>query len=280
MTMQRVRSCFPAVCFALASIFITTAPLSASATVIQIFERGALGADDVIDWAVLGPAGTSLPNPFPILSEFGLASADVSKPAGSFQVFYQGTGGWLGNFALGDAVLWSRGDPGPIALEFAPPVVGAGAQIQSDVFATFTGVVAAFDSSGGLLGEFSLEGEVLANTGDNSAIFLGILSDSADIARIEFSLSEGLGFGINRVDIVTGPPTTTTTTTAAPTTTTTTTAAPTTTTTSTTTTTLPGIGRVVLCHRGRRTITAGAPSVAAHLQHGDSLGACPDMIGP
>ena len=37
----------------------------------------------------------------------------------------------------------------------------------------------------------------------------------------------------------------------------------------------PGAGRskVVLCHRGK-TLTVGAPAQAAHLRHGDSLGAC------
>jgi type IV secretory pathway VirB10-like protein len=38
----------------------------------------------------------------------------------------------------------------------------------------------------------------------------------------------------------------------------------------------PGAGRpkVVLCHKGK-TLTVGAPAQAAHLRHGDSLGACP-----
>jgi hypothetical protein len=39
----------------------------------------------------------------------------------------------------------------------------------------------------------------------------------------------------------------------------------------------PGLGagrtKVVLCHKGK-TLTVGAPAQAAHLRHGDSLGAC------
>ena len=37
----------------------------------------------------------------------------------------------------------------------------------------------------------------------------------------------------------------------------------------------PGAGRqkVILCHKGK-TLTVGAPAQAAHLRHGDSLGAC------
>jgi hypothetical protein len=73
--------------------------------------------------------------------------------------------------------------------------------------------------------------------------------------------------------------TTTTTTTVAPTTTTaaptTTTVAVTTTTSAVTTTTLPPVvGKVALCHKGKRTIRVGAAAVSAHLAHGDTLGTC------
>lgn len=38
-----------------------------------------------------------------------------------------------------------------------------------------------------------------------------------------------------------------------------------------------GVGRekVTLCHKDRNTLTVGAGAQAAHLRHGDSLGACP-----
>ncbi len=39
----------------------------------------------------------------------------------------------------------------------------------------------------------------------------------------------------------------------------------------------PGGGqrKVTLCHKGRHTITVGAPAQSAHLPHGDTLGVCP-----
>jgi hypothetical protein len=36
-----------------------------------------------------------------------------------------------------------------------------------------------------------------------------------------------------------------------------------------------GQEKVALCHKGKKTLTVGAPAKEAHLRHGDSLGACP-----
>jgi hypothetical protein len=33
--------------------------------------------------------------------------------------------------------------------------------------------------------------------------------------------------------------------------------------------------KVMLCHKDKKTLTVGAPALAAHLRHGDTLGACP-----
>jgi hypothetical protein len=35
------------------------------------------------------------------------------------------------------------------------------------------------------------------------------------------------------------------------------------------------VGKVTLCHKGKKTISIGASAVPAHLRHGDTLGACP-----
>ena len=36
-----------------------------------------------------------------------------------------------------------------------------------------------------------------------------------------------------------------------------------------------GKTKVTLCHKGKKTITVGAPAQKAHLRHGDKLGPCP-----
>ena len=35
-----------------------------------------------------------------------------------------------------------------------------------------------------------------------------------------------------------------------------------------------GKTKVTLCHKGKKTITVGAPAAKAHLRHGDELGTC------
>ncbi len=44
-----------------------------------------------------------------------------------------------------------------------------------------------------------------------------------------------------------------------------------------------GVGRqkVILCHKGNKTLTVGAPALAAHLRHGDTRGVCQgEVSGP
>lgn len=36
-----------------------------------------------------------------------------------------------------------------------------------------------------------------------------------------------------------------------------------------------GKQKVVICHKGKKTITVGKPAAKAHLRHGDTLGRCP-----
>jgi hypothetical protein len=93
---------------------------------------------------------------------------------------------WEGNFAEGDAVLYTA-NGGPIDFIFSSPVAGFGDQIQWGTFGAFTARIEAFDSANVSLGVFTLNGN---STGDNddSAIFLGLRSTAVDISRIRLSL--------------------------------------------------------------------------------------------
>jgi hypothetical protein len=179
-----------------------------------VTSRTALAGTDSVNWGTLGPAGTVVANPFQILSTSG-RSVSVSQPTqfGPFGVFEQAppttAGSWNGNFAPGDMLL-KGGNLGmkesdPTTLNFGATAVAAGgAQIQSDYSGSFTAEVQALDASGNVLASFTEVGNS-TNAADNSAIFIGISSSSANIYQIALSLTKApshtIGdFAINKFD--------------------------------------------------------------------------------
>ncbi len=188
----------------LLSIIVVTfwLPLSAHAVPSQIGTRAGLGANDFIDWGVLGGSFTVLSNPFNISSNSGAVIATVSNPTGGLERLDQNNG-WDGNFASGDRLLFTQFTAGPIDIDFNIPVFGIGAQIQQDLFGTFTGVLDIFATDDTtLLASFNLAGVSNPN-GDNSAIFLGGLDTSASIGRVVFDISGTGDFAINQLSLVT-----------------------------------------------------------------------------
>lgn len=181
-------------------------PTVAEPAVVFVGNRADLGADDSIDWAQLGAAFTSVTDPAAITSTGGITGT-VNNPLGDLFRLDQSTGGWSGNFAPGDALLWTVQTTGPIEIELDTPVAGVGAQIQSDAFGGFTGTIRVYDGDDNLLGEYSFPGNSTSDA-DNTALFLGILSDTEDISRIVFLVEGSLtdpssDFAINLVSLVT-----------------------------------------------------------------------------
>jgi hypothetical protein len=188
----RARAVFAACLLGIAS--------AASANVNFVNSRPALGGNDFVDWnAALGPLFTSVPNPSNFNSNNGLPMSVSMPGVQPFQRLDQNNG-WGGNFAPGDALLFTNFSAGPITITFSQPVTGAGAQIQQNQYGAFTATLQAFDSLGNPIGNFN--GTSNGNA-DNSAIFVGALSDSANISSIVFSVpGNPSGFAINRLDIV------------------------------------------------------------------------------
>lgn len=189
---------------ALALGAVLAAPVEGS-TILVTTEAG-ITADGLIDWSVLGPTGTAVANPFNV-AVTGVAGLDatVSIPAGSFERLDQDAG-WGGNFGAGEALLFTAFNQGPLQILFDGPVSGFGAQIQQNVFGAFTATIEAFDSGNNSLGVFNLLGDSNGN-GDDSAIFIGILSNLTDIWRVDLNVSgnDSLGFAINGPRIQTVP---------------------------------------------------------------------------
>jgi hypothetical protein len=185
----------------------------AYALAMPVTNRALLGATDLIDWGMLGPASAVVGNPSNVSSNGGGTNAAVSMPSGSFQRFDQqqppSTTAWAGSFAPGDHVLWtSLNNNGPITIVFASPVFGAGAQIEKNFNSgetrSFTATLTVFDPSNTKLLEYTLPG--FAQYGhDNSAIFLGVKDSTADIKRIVFSTGDATSlndFAINQLSLV------------------------------------------------------------------------------
>ena len=184
---------------ALASLLTILLATASFAQPTLVTDRASLGGIDFVDWSGFGPDFTTVPSGSTIDSNLGL-TVTVSMPSGDFERRDQGTG-WNGNFANGDALLWTSGNVGPMIIEFASPVAAAGAQIQRNSFGTFTAEIQVFDSGDTMIASFSLPGDSTAD-GDNSAIFLGVQDTSATIARIEYNVdSTSADFSINQLDI-------------------------------------------------------------------------------
>lgn len=197
---------------------LLAAPLSVQAATL-INSRATLGGNDQIDWSSLGPVEpfNFLPNSFSATSEGGLGlnveippvSASGFTPPFVFQTAPP-PGGIPTNFANGDFVLFTGlkagtfpavGNPGPLTITFDKPVFGAGAQITVDDTSKFTAFISAFDNTNKLLGNFQATGTSSVAL-DNSALFLGIRSDTPDISKLVFSTSiANRAVGINTLSI-------------------------------------------------------------------------------
>jgi hypothetical protein len=209
---------------AIGTLLMLLAPPVGAANLTFVSDRAALGATDRLDWSVLGPVQPPfkvLPNSISVTSEQGLginvnipqaATPGVTPPL-LFQTLP--SPGIPTNFASGDFILFaglqpgpppSVGNPGPLTITFDRPVAAAGTQIAVDDTFFFTAFISAFDSNNNLLGSFSTPGTSSLAL-DNSAQFLGVRSDAANISRLVYSSSENdRGLAINALSIAEAVP--------------------------------------------------------------------------
>ena len=200
--MKRVLFCLAA--FAL--VLVASAPVRAG--VIGVTSRAALAGTDYVEWGTNIPTSTTQPVSWTATSNLGApVGVTHGNPSGTFYGLQQSFGGWSGNFAPGDNLLYNgaafTGQRGSVTLSFATPVAAVGAQIQSDFYGAFTATLSAFDSQGN---QIFTESGVSNGNADNSAIFLGVASTLADISSIVYSTVDMSGnaqdddFAINRLD--------------------------------------------------------------------------------
>jgi len=167
------------------------------------------GANDTIQWSQLGVNGTPVVTPAGVISDNGVTGT-VNDSDGSAQRLDQGTG-WNGNFAPGDTLLFNNYS-GLINIVFDNPVTAAGAQFQANQFGDFLARIWYDD---GTFADLGFNVACNSNTsGDDSAVFIGVISDSANIAGITYGLhvtqdgppNSTSGFAIGNVELIDGVP--------------------------------------------------------------------------
>jgi hypothetical protein len=110
--------------------------------------------------------------------EIGIRSGDL---AGRRQ---DGGPSWAGNFAAGEALLFTNFSPGPLEIGFQTAIRGAGAQVNVKDLVEHANVgIAAFDANGSHVGGGSTMA-FFSNKGDGSATFVAVLDSSAGARRI------------------------------------------------------------------------------------------------
>ena len=165
------------------------------AAVVGVTSRSALGTD-LIDWGTT----TGGPTPVGFLSANGVAGTTTSA-GGNLQVRQQ-PGNFAGDFSPGDFLEFTGFDGPDITINFNTAVAGAGAQIQSNAGGAF---VARITASDGTTNWSFTESGSSAFHNDGSAIFLGVLSDTANLKWVRFTLDSAAAFpqsfAINQVSL-------------------------------------------------------------------------------
>jgi hypothetical protein len=163
---------------------------SVQAAYYPIANPAGLGANANISIAALGSAGAVMLNPFTTTSSTG-DNVTFTQFASTAQRVNQGAG-WNGNFAAGDALLWTRFG-GPVTLNFSGlPLRTFGVRIQPDIFGQFTAFVSVLNNVGTAVATFNFTG-TSSNQGNGSALFIGIGSDDVltDFSRVRIGIVSG-----------------------------------------------------------------------------------------
>jgi hypothetical protein len=164
-----------------------------------------IGANGLIDWTDIGPSRTLILDPaFTIDIKGTPFVATISEPpvgSDGFELRNQRPpfeGGWSGDFAPGEAVLFNgRDNLGNLGFNFSSAIQAIGFQMEPNLFTSSTGFVELFDIDNQSLGilNFSIDGpQGFAN---DTATFVGIVSDEQNIAAILINLNNTGSFVLN-----------------------------------------------------------------------------------
>lgn len=184
-----------------ACAFVGLVACSSLGAVSLVTNEAVFGTNDTIDWAQFGPRGANVPGLIGANSAGGRSlwaesfSSDLSclsrvdQWAGNPDPFT----GWAGNFAAGEQLLSVSGadlvtpptTDARLNLRFTDAIQGFGAQFDANFSNSWMMHIQAFDAEDNLLGLFDLSMKRSGGFADNTAQFMGVRSDTANIARLE-----------------------------------------------------------------------------------------------
>jgi hypothetical protein len=173
--------------------------------------RGALGANDLLQWGVTADDFTAVTSPYARTSTGGVGVSAVL--AGGFTIFVQNGTAFTSNFTDGEILLTAfdinNGSiNGPVTINFNTAVRGVGFNIVNLNTGAFTGTMQFFGAGNVLFGTVNVNGtSSFAN--DGSAPFLGGTSSLRDITRVVVSVSDSAGstaLAINQMSLLTTDP--------------------------------------------------------------------------
>lgn len=188
----------------LAAALVGMVSLAGASSVTCRTGPGCLNGDDHFDWtANYGPAFNPIANGSTATSVGGINAMVNFAGGGPGQRRDEGTG-WTGNFSIGEELLWTNSPAqGPLTFNFATPVSGVGAQIETDFYGAFTAQIC--DN----FGDCFQENGNSQPTEDGSAIFIG-LANIPGITSATFSVLSCSGdckdFAINQMDVTGNAP--------------------------------------------------------------------------
>jgi hypothetical protein len=179
------------------SIFLLAGAAASAGTLTQIANFSTLAPNSTVSWGAAIDEGSSPASPY---SRTAGGVGVTAVHTGDFLILVQGSA-FFGNFNNGDVVLNSNFVDGPVTINFASLVQGAGLRIQRDELGPFTATLTAFGLGSVNFGSVSVTGTTgFSDPGDGTAPFLGVLSSALDIASIQLSVSHVGGVAGDTVD--------------------------------------------------------------------------------
>jgi hypothetical protein len=186
----------------------------ANAAFIQYGNRAtfdALGPSVAVDWGAFGADGQLISTP-DSRTISGL-TVGIGSSQGALQRYDEGSS-YTGNFAVGDHLLGDAGsESDSFIIRFGSPVKGFGTQIEAHyITGAYTGGIDVF-SAGNVLLYSALFGGTRTSAEDNTAPFVGVMSDLANISYATFWIDQDSDFPaksgpllIDRLDVISQVP--------------------------------------------------------------------------